>query len=76
MFPETFLSTVFLPLLILTPEEMIPQLAGKTDEAIQVDFADAEHLGKLSADSFQHPKYAAVMKKYLPMFLHKGLLDL
>lgn len=75
-FAETFLTTMFLPLLILTPEEMMPQLAEQSDEAIQVDFSDVKEQEKLAEHCFKHPRYTAVMKKCLPEFDNMGLLDL
>ncbi|EDS35006.1 conserved hypothetical protein [Culex quinquefasciatus] len=73
---ETFLTTMFLPLLILTPEEMMPQLAEQSNEAIQVDFSDVKEQEKLAEHCFKHPRYTAVMKKCLPVFDNMGLLDL
>lgn len=75
-FAETFLTTMFLPLLILTPEEMMPQLAEQSDEAIQLDFSNVKEQENLAEHCFKHPRYTAVMKKYLPVFDNTGLLDL
>lgn len=74
---ETFLTTMFLPLLILTPEEMMPQLSakGSGEEVVQMDFADVKEQEKLAEHCFKHPRYANAVKKYLPIFYETGLLD-
>lgn len=76
---ETFLTTMFLPLLILTPEEMMPQLTDQhqsPEDVIQLDYADEKEQEKLAEHCFKHPRYTAVMKRYLPVYDRLGLLDL
>lgn len=40
-----------------------------------VDMTDVDKLKKIKLAMFQHPKYTEMVKRYLPVFLHKGLLD-
>ncbi|XP_058453439.1 uncharacterized protein LOC131431630 [Malaya genurostris] len=72
---ETFLSAAFLPFMILTFEELIGQV--NKDEGFEMfDPSDPEKMTEMMLGSYRNPKYAAIMQKYLPIFMHKGFLDL
>lgn len=62
----------------LLPHMLVPmsELTGiQKDIQNGVDLADVEMLRKIKLALFQHPKYTSVIKRYLPVFLYKGLLD-
>ncbi|KAL9698137.1 hypothetical protein quinque_001578 [Culex quinquefasciatus] len=72
---ESFLSTTFLPMFLLTPDEMVPQMVESSDKDIEIDLASVKAWENLSDRCFRHPKYAEAIKRYLPTFWGKGLLD-
>ncbi|XP_038116385.1 uncharacterized protein LOC6043426 [Culex quinquefasciatus] len=72
---ESFLSTTFLPMFLLTPDEMVPQMVESSDNDIEIDLASVKAWENLSDRCFRHPKYAEAIKRYLPTFWGKGLLD-
>ncbi|XP_058822379.1 uncharacterized protein LOC131683970 [Topomyia yanbarensis] len=75
---ETFLASTFLPFMMVTFEEMMgDQLNQNPDEGIELfDVSDPEKMMEMMLAGFRRPIYVDAMKKYLPVFLHKGLLDL
>ncbi|KAL1390272.1 hypothetical protein pipiens_012470 [Culex pipiens pipiens] len=72
---ETFLICTFLPFMMLTMEELMPQPPPNAEEGVEFDFADADKMKEMIRHCMTHPKCETAMKKYLPMLLHKGLLD-
>lgn len=74
-FSETFLICTFLPFMMLTMEELMPQPPPNAEEGVEFDFADADKMKEMIRHCMTHPKCETALKKYLPMLLHKGLLD-
>lgn len=72
---ETFLSCTFLPFMILSFDELMPKADANPEEGVEFDFADKEKMQLMMEHVFQHPKYVAVIQRYLPTLLHKGLLE-
>uniref|UniRef100_A0A1Q3FRF5 Putative ecdysteroid kinase n=1 Tax=Culex tarsalis TaxID=7177 RepID=A0A1Q3FRF5_CULTA len=74
---ETFLICTFLPFMILTMEELMPQPPPNAqEEGFEFDFANENKMTEMIRQCLQHPKCETAMKKYLPMLLYKGLLDM
>lgn len=72
---ETFLSCTFLPFMILPFDELIPKDETNSEEGVELDFGDKAKMQEMMERVFQHPKYVSVIQRYLPTFLHKGLLE-
>ncbi|XP_055605521.1 uncharacterized protein LOC129753700 [Uranotaenia lowii] len=67
---ETLVSLVFLPYMVLTPEQLIPQpKSGDPEEGVEMDFENV-------VGCYSYPAVQTLLKQYLPMLNHKGLLDL
>ncbi|XP_058822378.1 uncharacterized protein LOC131683969 [Topomyia yanbarensis] len=75
---EVFLASTFLPFMMVPTEEMVGEQMNKnSDEGIELfDMNNPEKMAEMLLASYRNPKYAAAMQKCLPVFLHKGLLDL
>ncbi|XP_055610208.1 uncharacterized protein LOC129757106 [Uranotaenia lowii] len=81
---ETFLACIFMPFMLLSfddygskpeaKEEIKEDGEDKKDEVF--DYADKQKMEDMIFGAYRHPKFVETLKKYLPMYLHRGLLDL
>ncbi|XP_055605520.1 uncharacterized protein LOC129753699 [Uranotaenia lowii] len=71
---ELFLVVAFMPIMVLKVEELMPNVAEQAAEGFEANPEDLD--GNVMSTAMQHPKVAPVLRRYLPKFLERGLLDL
>ncbi|XP_053693605.1 uncharacterized protein LOC128741668 [Sabethes cyaneus] len=75
---ESFLTSAFLPFMIITFEEMMEEHAKNysPEEGFELfDVNDTEKMQEMALGGYRRHRYAEVMQKCLPVFLNKGFLD-
>ncbi|KAL1390271.1 hypothetical protein pipiens_012469 [Culex pipiens pipiens] len=73
---ESFLICTFLPMMMVMMEEGVPQPPPNAeDEGFEFDFGNESKMTELIKHNLRNPRCEEAMKKYLPMLLYKGLLD-